>query len=1111
MRLKFKKGKILLYPILLGLAIIFFSKSFVEAAGVVDSGHNMLLQSIEFAGIEGKAGVCSFCHLPHSASGTSMETKPEPGTYQTARVGYVGIFCSKCHNKTSELGGAPTLSLSVYAATDDDSEKKRNHPLIDNNTDIYGTAGIVLTGNSGARMGGTKQWISGWPATGRERRVQGVSEVMMECTSCHNVHSVTPGVPFDNTEAFTLDPNPNNNGYVGLGASGDFLRALPFDSNRIIGDTTENKPDQNQANPKQIFCEYCHIGRAQTGWGPYNVITVDNRDYSTHPVGIAGPAIVDNDKDQRRIYDKNSATRGWNMSIEDGYDSIFIRGAGIRVGGLGSNKVGHVGSIKGISSGRNSYDTTTGGTMGIVICQTCHQVHTNVKDTVVGQSHDGININNEPGFMFDSLMQDLLVEDNSATSGFNVLCEKCHSFRPFLRIYPDSVVTGDSSLKRGHPLRHNKVMGGIYPKTLESGFDTANQVTGKTCWDKDNFDGQAAIVIPADWPSGYMTGGSGNFNAPVCLTCHDVHGARPKTKLLRRIPLCARCHIKPLKKLGITHPVNVTLVNTDGATWPDQAALTLFTPPEYDINGYVIRNSEKSRPELTYDTGSSYEFLWGVMSDPANLVQINCDTCHDWVNGNIHYDVTKRRDPQSEVNPKTLTRYNKATSAFDLNRHSHRAAEDPNHNSELCVSCHTKDNFGYTQNGWITGLADAAAERDRIAGVAAQMGLNAVGANPAPWIREYPNIQALVFSGTSLWLSAGTPADGTWTDMEPTYLSRIGTHATQLHVVDAEGPREDDIRSTHGQRNGWVYSQMWGDTTGGGTLLRDPNYAAYPEGCYNMLSGKRSKWGQTFDSIINAGESPQDTTLVAKIICQSCHTPHSAAAGLVEYNTGGIESERTSHTALLLATQAESFMCRTCHWNGGLVKHPVNQPSNVAYRAREDDTYYWVMDSCGGPSGMRKSDKRHQLKLTREQESTRVSDSTSPFYLRTDDTTAPSGGKDPGGFLWRVNNVRGPMPPTNYTRAYGSLRNPGAPGLPGTAVTEAVNNKSMLTCDSCHAPHAAGTPMGTYCLEGHDSTVPTTGEVERDDQVLPPPSILKGAGQPSWKNDAPTCILCHVQ
>ncbi|MBI5417970.1 cytochrome c3 family protein [Candidatus Poribacteria bacterium] len=1090
------KNLILLFII---ISVIMQCFSFLYAAGIVESGHNMLRQfedvnktdpewqgySADKSG-EGASGVCSFCHIPHSSSGEAMFYT---ATNYSQVWGEAGTLCAKCHFPTTAKGLTPSLSNVLYNST---AFGLLNHPIIDDNTDAYFDSAVTVGNEAESFWGGTQQWMSGWPGTGRDHKNRdGINSI--ECTSCHDVHSITPGTFFNKNI-------PND----GTGASMEFLRAKAFDTTNHIGNTSINS--MQEPNPKQIFCEYCHVGRGTSGWGPYNTTTVHlsssiTRRYSTHPVGVS---MINGQL--RKVRDDN---KGWESSIV--IPDALASGPKIRMENPGG---GHLGAVEDTGS-QLGYDTTVNlalrKTKGVVICQTCHKVH---KANPSGQYNKSGNIASS---MFSENIQDLLAIDNRSIDGFNKLCEECHSYKPFLKITANNPLTGDTE-KRGHPLRHNKYSNGTYKKDTTWSSTSMQMVA---CEDNTYSPDAAGVSIPLNWPTGGNSNPVNGANAIVCLTCHDVHGGVVGTKLLRAMPLCGECHDAPPRSLGISHPVNVPLKNTDGSTWPDQADLILFTPQVF--NGKkVVLGSQPSNPILKgtiankkYDENTTRDELNIIKYDTS--VKIGCDTCHDWTGGNIHYEVAKRRDVQKES--RNGIRYKTGEDILEPS-HIHKPGEDVNHNSELCVSCHTRDNYNYDSGGFV--------------GVYDNRGIPGVkGANPAPFIMEYPR----VYTGRSIY--------NIDTEMELVAADRQGTHAAQLRVVDDESVTVEGLEREHRHRLDWVYWKAWDrDTTNpvnerrADAKYRDEN--KYDDPCAKMLSGKRSKWGQIFETshLLDFSKSYKELfvnnsedVLRPVIICQSCHTPHYAAAGLVEYNSAGTNAadangvrEPTPHTALLYATQAESFMCRMCHFNGGNVAHPLSKPSDIAYRANETDDFYNRMNIVSDTTSVDKggvfvmrgtgSDTMHEIVLTREEEEARSGQNeagSAALHLRNDSSNYY------GAIGVHVNT--GPLRPANFPRARGSLSNFGVnKALPGSLVdtTKTSQTKSMLVCDSCHAPHAAGTPTGTYILEGNDAsipknkTAPVIGEFEPYEKRIPDNEI-DGATQPIRSLVYPTCLLCHPQ
>ncbi|MBI5207800.1 MAG: hypothetical protein HY934_08410 [Candidatus Firestonebacteria bacterium] len=1011
-------------------------------AEIINSGHNILRQTAgklpTSPGI-GKAGVCSFCHIPHSATGATMWIVPSD-VYRPIS-GEVGRICGSalCHGAIGNA--APDMTKSIYRPT---GWEHANHPLLDNDTDIYSD---VLLDNDGRMIGngGTKQWMSRWPATERNRRAASYTDTSlytsaMECTSCHNVHSVTKDVIFKQE----IDGGE----LLGKGASGEFLRARALDTTGILGDTTDfNEIDGS--GRKQIFCEFCHVGRATSGWGAWNSTFVDGVAFSTHPVGRG-----DTDRDGRHDDRLNSTNIRKIYDDDKGCESSIIIPkemiTGVEVTADKKDQGGHLGGLAGIG-----YETGAGAEkIGLIICQTCHKPHNEAR-AFVGQLHNGEYIDTT---MFGPKTPDLLVFNNSSKSGYNILCEKCHAYRPFLRINPefDSSRGDEDSTGAGHPLRHHRFIkgDGNYKYNENGDIDSTWSIKNDLC------DEGPAIDIPLSWP----TAGT---NQVVCLSCHDVHGGRPGTKLLRRSTrgndlICDDCHQRALLKLGLTHPINVGLVNTDGESWPDQANLSVFGPPSVDYNGDIL---EGTRLKLYSKLSSKYSAdknYFDIKYDTAN-VKIGCDTCHDWSNGMIHYYAGRRRNPAREI----------STEAQKLG-HKHSGKEDPNHNSELCVSCHTAPDVlnphqspvdQYYKRYSSTGVNfdyGSDATRGLFGGLNPDLDNERMeGANPSPWIREYP---------VSI------------SPYESTRLSRLGTHPSGLRIEHDAAGKKDHYNFIYYTTTGWGGS-VWGDSS-----------RCNKKSISVRKSRLVSKWGQKFDILKTMDARKKEENLKeAIIICQSCHTPHWANEGLVEYNSAAFSKEPTPNSALLYATQAESFMCRTCHFPTGT--HPVSKPSKIELYSR------WETPDIAGDYDSINYVSRTEttIVLTLNEERALPRKNQAPELLR--DSTR----KDPYGTTWAVIKEYGPMAPANYPKKGGSFNNQETDkrGLPESL----VDSSNMMVCDSCHAPHAANTAMGTFILEGIFDTVPGSKDSGADYNAEG--KKYNGAAEPTMKRDEPTCYLCH--
>jgi len=233
----------------------------------------------------------------------------------------------------------------------------------------------------------------------------------------------------------------------------------------------------------------------------------------------------------------------------------------------------------------------------------------------------------------------------------------------------------------------------------------------------------------------------------------------------------------------------------------------------------------------------------------------------------------------------------------------------------------------------------------------------------------------------------------------------------------------------------WAYTGAWTDTT--------------------SATKQTSHW--------NGG-----VTGLTRMQCQSCHTPHDAATGLVEGNTfdgnqagpGGTPVDQnhpsdtdnnntnydgtsatrmcaTPNSALLLGSNARSKMCATCHWPKG---------THV--------TTIWTVAAKPDPrrSGGTAQKKKYRDYCTR----------TSAFII-----SILNGAQEQRYLVYDLiandstqDSIQTPESPTNFPPLFAGV-------VPTSAVGEMV-------CDSCHAPHGAATGSGAFILEdgtGDASTV----------------------------------------
>jgi len=203
----------------------------------------------------------------------------------------------------------------------------------------------------------------------------------------------------------------------------------------------------------------------------------------------------------------------------------------------------------------------------------------------------------------------------------------------------------------------------------------------------------------------------------------------------------------------------------------------------------------------------------------------------------------------------------------------------------------------------------------------------------------------------------------------------------------------------------------------------------------------------------------------ARMQCQSCHTPHNAASGLVENNTydgltspvdwnNGADPENfnanyngaadgatrmcvTPTTALLLDSNQESKMCATCHWPAGT--HVTTIYTVAAKpdpeRITPTDGRRKYRDYCT------RIEKIIITVLRGEQEQ-----QYNVYDLIANDST--------------MDSTLTPESPCNFP-----------PLFPGVVPT---NNTAKMLCDSCHAPHAAVNGSAAFILEAGSGAAGTT-------------------------------------
>jgi predicted CXXCH cytochrome family protein len=281
---------------------------------------------------------------------------------------------------------------------------------------------------------------------------------------------------------------------------------------------------------------------------------------------------------------------------------------------------------------------------------------------------------------------------------------------------------------------------------------------------------------------------------------------------------------------------------------------------------------------------------------------------------------------------------------------------------------------------------------------------------------------------------------------------RLGSHYT--------GTVEDSEADSPFGETRWAYTGAWTDT--------------------ESTPDQTSHWNGT------------DSTVTSiRMQCQSCHTPHNAAKGLVEANaydgdatdlggdgatlTGQVVDDdnatdnagvqdtefdiifdpadpatpmcNTPTTALLLGNNARSKMCATCHWPYGTHVTTIYTVPAKPDPVR-DGTRYVVVDGVKTT----RNKTRYRDYCTRISnfiisELTAAEEENYQVYdLLANDSLALNAGA--------TIDDETPESPTNFP-----------PLRPGIVPSDSTGE---MVCDSCHTPHAAGSAAGAFILDDPD-------------------------------------------
>ncbi|MDD5774076.1 MAG: cytochrome c3 family protein, partial [bacterium] len=400
-----------------------------------------------------------------------------------------------------------------------------------------------------------------------------------------------PETEKDKSMQCTTCHNPHDN------INGGFLRAMMYDTSVPEGNAS------NYNGPVQNFCSYCHQQREDSGKKADNGI----RGFpgsGTHPVGAS-------------VSKENARNGGIGIIL----DTLFTK-------------------PKGVLGGHLSFYTQGG-----VICMTCHQVHGGEP------ARDGMYADKTP-----LRVGPLLVVNNDTTGsvpGESLLCEKCHTEMPAVDV---------AGNKYTHPVNvfptptNDNFSSNVTPyseKIFRTGKGTSlsihypyNEADNMTWVDYEESGDPNTLPANQERTLGEYL---------VCISCHDPHGAKEGTPILRSgssDSFCEDCHgrkpqyndynnfITPIseamgtqvegtqKVWGVSHPIDIEMMSRDKFRMAIRDSLI-------NTEGLLIENI-RSKIKLVND-------------------KVVCRTCHVAHTGQDNYILAI-----------------------------------PDNNSELCEACHTE-------------------------------------------------------------------------------------------------------------------------------------------------------------------------------------------------------------------------------------------------------------------------------------------------------------------------------------------------------------------------------------------------------------------------------------
>ncbi|MEW6087405.1 MAG: hypothetical protein AB1498_03810 [bacterium] len=588
----------------------------ISFAGISRSPHDVVFwHNTNQLGSRVNTGVCSFCHIPHSAKGDRLfpisKVVETTGVSNKEKVGTVAFLCAQCHTSIDTDFTAAHLDPSneiIFRALYKpdraaDTTAYDTHPTLYTSAYLADTAGLGIADSTSTTAASIK-----WPYY--EDWLKGKRNI--ECTTCHNAHEWNQG------------------------SRRNYLRAAYFDSSASDYGTTYDSDFRN-------ICSFCHTGRDKSGRGTSNE--------GSHPVGniVADP----------NSFAMNSAYVGiWLDTLNCDPDST-----GTRFFKKYKDTTGASGSKAGRAVGDRGAHL---GPSGEFICMSCHMPHG------APNSQDGVTSANDT---FELVVGPLLVKDNDGSGysssavdvfqdayshwyietafviaeGESNLCEWCHGITPKKTDTADYATADVDFVKRKYAHPVNNYPASTADNTTRAYISNlANEIYSST-----DIGLRIRYPVHADSTSiswvNYEESGAPNVHAMgttrvsgtyylVCMSCHDAHFGEVGTPILRAQSspqFCEDCHYQNPLPAGASHPVKglkpgviCNLETEDGSgasfTLPNYARLPLLGT---GANAEVIcRTCHGGVFGTGVIHGAMGRFLLADYIDFAEL----CVNCHGW-------------------------------------------------------------------------------------------------------------------------------------------------------------------------------------------------------------------------------------------------------------------------------------------------------------------------------------------------------------------------------------------------------------------------------------------------------------------------------------------------